>query len=308
MTARLVSFVVLLSVSASCALGTGSTLSPRQTAAIWEEPADLERRDLLWGPGGRALAPGAQDKYTVIDVDDTGFSPGYDVRDGQGQEWSVKLGPESQTEVVVARLLWAVGYHQPPSYYLPRWTLHEDGRATVQPGGRFRLKPPSQKNVGEWSWRDNPFIGTRPFDGLFVFMVMVNNWDLKTSQNAIYRIQANGDEPRNVYVVKDLGASLGKSTWMLPGTRNDVDGFEQEGFIEGVDGNRVRFHYQGGWREPHVAGSASPADVRWISSLLARLSPEQWNDAFRAGGYTEAVAARYIRRLRQKVAEGQGLG
>ena len=136
-------------------------------------------------------------------------------------------------------------------------------------------------------------------------MVMVNNWDLKTSQNAIYRVQPDGDDPRNLYVVKDLGASLGKTNWLLPGTRNDVEGFEKEGFIKRVEGNRVTFHYQGAWREPHVAGSAAPADVRWISNLLAKLSPEQWNDAFRAGGYSEAESARYIRRLQQKIAEGQ---
>ena len=139
-------------------------------------------------------------------------------------------------------------------------------------------------------------------------MVMVNNWDLKDSQNAIYRIQANGDDPRNLYVVKDLGASLGKTRWLMPGTRNDVEGFEQEGFISHVEGNRVTFDYQGGWREPHVAGGVAPADVRWISHLLGKLSPAQWKDAFRAGGYSEAEAAPYIRRLQQKVAEGQAIG
>ena len=55
-------------------------------------------------------------------------------------------------------------------------------------------------------------------------MVMVNNWDLKTSQNAIYRVQPDGDDPRNLYVVKDLGASFGKTNWLLPGTRNDSRG------------------------------------------------------------------------------------
>ena len=38
-------------------------------------------------------------------------------------EWSAKIGPEAQTEVVVSRILWGLGYHQPPIYYLPSWTL-----------------------------------------------------------------------------------------------------------------------------------------------------------------------------------------
>ena len=304
---RLVSLVGALLVS-GCALQTSQTLSQRETAELWEEPADLQQRNLFYGPGGQLLLPDVAASYALVEVDKTGFSPGYDVRDPKGRTWSVKLGPESQTEVVVARLLWAVGYHQLPSYYVPKWTLNENGRTTVQSGGRFRLKPEAQKNLGEWSWNDNPFIGTREFEGLFVLMVMVNNWDLKTSQNAIYRIQSSGDDPRNLYVVKDLGASLGKTRWLMPGTRNDVDGFEEGGFISRVEGNRVTFDYQGAWREPHVAAGVAPADVRWISNLLGKLSPAQWKDAFRAGGYSETEAARYIRRLQQKVAEGQAIG
>ena len=34
------------------------------------------------------------------------------------REWSLKLGPEAQSEVVASRLLWAIGFHQPPTYWL----------------------------------------------------------------------------------------------------------------------------------------------------------------------------------------------
>ena len=94
----------------------------------------------------------------------------------------------------------------------------------------------------------------------------------------------------------------------VPGTRSDVDGFEREPFSDKVEGNRVTFHFQGGWHEPHLVAGVTPADVRWISNLLARLSPRQWNDAFKAGGYGEAEAARYIKRLRAKIADGQNAG
>jgi hypothetical protein len=136
----------------------------------------------------------------------------------------------------------------------------------------------------------------------------VNNWDLKTSQNVIYRFQGEGGQPQDRYVVKDLGASLGKTAWLIPGTRNDLEGFEAEGFISTVEGNRVRFDYKGSWLEPQVVANVAPADVQWVCALLARLSPQQWSDAFRAGGYGAAEADRYIKRLRQKVAEGQEIG
>jgi hypothetical protein len=48
--------------------------------------------------------------------------------------------------------------------------------------------------------------------------------------------------------------------------------------------------------------------VKWICGLLARLTDQQWKDAFRAGGFTDAESARYITRLKQKIDEGLKLG
>ena len=273
-------------------------------AELWEPPADLERRDLLFGSGGREHAPESRGVYTLRSVKATGMSPGYDVTDERGQEWSVKLGVEARTEVVVSRLVWAIGYRQPPVYYVPAWTLSEDGRQTAQPGARFRSELPWQKKRGEWSWRDNPFRDTRPMAGLFVLMAMVNNWDLKTEQNVVYDIEQRGRGPRRWYTVRDLGASFGRTAWLFAGTKDDPAGFENERFIDSIEANRVHLHFQGAWREPHLLESVTPADVRWTCELLARLSDRQWRDAFRTGGFSDAESSRYIRRLREKITEG----
>jgi hypothetical protein len=277
-----------------------------QMSELWIEPADLERRDLLFGPGGLQEAPRPAGRYEYVDRDLKGFSKGYDVKDERGRRWSVKLGPEAQPEVVVSRLAWAVGYHQPPLYYLPHWGLVDDTGMTPQPAGRFRLELPTQEKVESWAWHENPFVGTRQLSGLFVLMVLVNNWDIKTSQNMIYRIKGENSDPRHWFVVRDLGASLGSTRWFLPGSRSDVDGFEREPFIKSV-AQTVEFHYRGAWREPHLGRQVTPGDVRWMCELLSRLSLQQWQDAFRAGGYEAPVADRFIRRLRQKIAEGQTL-
>lgn len=305
---RRVALVTALLVASACALNSRPTLSPSRMAELWKEPTDLARRDLLHGPGGPELTPDPDGRYDLLEVDTKGFSPGYDVKDTEGRSWSVKLGPEARTEVVVSRLTWAVGYHQPFIYHVPRWTLTRDGAATPQPPARFRLEPPTQQKVGTWSWRDNPFLDTQPMAGLFVLMVMVNNWDVKTLQNVLYRIEDAEDGPRQWYVVKDLGASLGKTNWFFPGVRDDLDAFEREPFIERVEGNRVRFYYRGAWQEPHLISDVTPDDVRWTCELLARLSPRQWMDAFRAGGYSDEDAGRYIRRFQQKIREGLKLG
>jgi hypothetical protein len=194
-------------------------------AVLWESPTNLEHRDLRYGPGGPERAPAANGQYHFVKIKTTGTQPGYDVRDERGRAWSVKQGVEGRTEVVVSRLLWAVGYHQPYVYYLPEWTLTRDGQDARQPGGRFRLELTADRKTGEWSWRNNPFLGTRQMAGLFVLMVMVNNWDLKTEQNAIYQV---GDEEEDAvyrYMVRDLGAALGKTSWFSFGTKDDPDDF-----------------------------------------------------------------------------------
>jgi hypothetical protein len=139
---------------------------------------------------------------------------------------------------------------------------------------------------------------------------MVNNWDVKSQQNALYEYKAKAEftGPRQQYMVKDLGASLGRSAWPVGGTKADPAGFEDEPFIERVEGNRVHFGYNGAWLEPQLVRSITPADVRWTSELMARITARQWNDAFRAAGFAPSEANRYIRRLQQKIAEGRALG
>ena len=128
---RVIPVVALLCALPACALRAHSTLvngtpAPPMTE-LWAE-ADAGR-DLFGGPGGGDAAPDPQGDYQFVARDATGKSPGYDVRDAQGRLWSVKLGPEAQSEVVVSRLLWAAGYFQPATYYLPSWTAGRDGRA-----------------------------------------------------------------------------------------------------------------------------------------------------------------------------------
>jgi hypothetical protein len=287
----------------SCSLNKRPTVDPVIMAQLWEPPTDLEQRDLFRGVGGSKKAPDPNELYEFKEAKEVGTQPGYDVKDSKGREWSVKLGEEARPEVAVSRLLWAIGYRQPSVYYLPRWTLVRDGKRIPQTGARFRLD--EAKNLGGWSWRKNPFLHTRQLAGLFVYQVMVNNWDVKTQQNALYEMKDKDvPGPREQYMVKDLGASLGRSVWPVSGTKADPDGFDDELFIERVEGNRVHFAYQGAWLEPQLLRSITPADVRWTAELLSRLTPKQWRDAFRAAGFSDAEANRYIRRLQQKVAEG----
>ena len=88
------------------------------------------------------------------------------------------------------------------------------------------------------------------------------------------------------------------------GSKSNLADFENERFIRSVDDDEVEFYYRGAWREPSLKRGVTPADVRWISERMARLTPEQWADAFKAGGYTVADTERFVVRMRQKVDEG----
>lgn len=285
-------------------------------AQLWQEPLDLASRDLFYGPGGKALAPDAATPFTFVSEDSGGYSPGYDVRDPDGRLWDVKLGPEAQTEVVVSRVLWAVGYHQLPTYYLPSWTM-AGTRSGPQQGGRFRPDLADYKAVDTWSWYENEFMAAQPFKGLIVANVLLNNWDWKTSNNRVYHVEAP-DRPgtRRLYVVRDLGASLGRTSLspllrpfrieaVKQGSRNDIDGFESQGFIEKVAGDRVSFHYRG--IHGPLLNTVSPQDVVWTCTLMSRLSDAQWNDAFRAAGYSSEHSRRYVAKIKSKIAEGLSL-
>lgn len=133
---------------------------------------------------------------------------------------------------------------------------------------------------------------------------MVNGWDLKTQQNVRDELTGGRAAPVRRDVVRDVGASLGGTRWLLAGSKDNLDDFEREGFIHSVRTHHVRFHYRGGWRRPHLTRGVTPADVRWIAERLTRLSARQWSDAFRAAGYSETESQRYVLRLRQKVDEG----
>jgi hypothetical protein len=268
---------------------------------VWTEPTDLESRDLFHGRGGKALVP-PDVPYRFISEDTKGHSDGYEVEDPQGRVWDVKVGHEGPSETVLSRVLWAIGYHQPVIYYVKRWRM-EGGPTATPPPGRFRLESDHEKK-GVWEWRKNPHAETRQLRGLAIVNLLFNNWDLDESQNRIYEPKEPGPGPRRWYVVQDIGASLGRTRFFTgTGSRNDLAGFESQGFIKDVENGRVDLdsHY---FRHRYLRNNLDPEDVLWTCRLLARLSDAQWDDAFRAAGYPEDVRRRYIAKIQEKIQEG----
>jgi hypothetical protein len=264
------------------------------------DPGDIAARDVFHGKGGASLVPPADAPFTQIGVDNSGYSAGYVVTDGLGRTWDVKIGKEAQPEVVSSRVLWAIGYHQPVVHFVADWRIAK--RTDPPPTGRFRLQS-DHKNDGDWSWTDNPFVGTRELKGLIVANLVLNNWDLKASQNRVYRVQDEGT-PGRLYVIQDLGASLGRTSWPT-GNRNDVDGFESQQLIEEVENGVVKFDYHARHRE--LLEDITPADIVWVCGLLDQITDRQWSDIFRAATVDPSVSDRYRTALKSKIREGLAL-
>lgn len=312
---RLVVVATLIACSTSPYAQRKIALPDFEMPELWQEPTDLLRRDLLYGPGGPALAPpptGAT--YQFVAFKAAGSNPGYDVRDGAGRTWSVKMGIEAQPEITSSRILWAIGFHQPPTYFVHEFTLSGTD-AGAKTNARFRTELDRWRAAGDWDWYDNPFKNSKQFRGLIVAQLILNQWDLKAPNNRVYEAIDPSVTPKRLYVVRDLGASLGGSrqaaafkilgTAGAQGSKNDIDDFEAQGFITRVDGNDVSFDYRG--VNQALVDLPTATDVVWTCELMNRLTDEQWHAAFRAGAYPDELADRYIRKIKEKIAEGLAL-
>jgi hypothetical protein len=286
---------------------------PEQTvpaASLWVPPVALAERNLFDGPWGAALAPDPDGTYLLVEHKYTGVNPGMTVRDARGREWSVKQAgsadqpAEGPIEVVLSRVLSAVGYYQPPVYYLPAFRLRDDWGTRIEPGGRFRLEDKGLKDRGEWSWQQNQFVGTKPYQGLLTILMMFGSSDLKNSNNTLYEYR---DRERNEYwyVVRDLGTALGETGKLAP-RRGDAELFARQRFILGVADGFVQFGYRG-WHQELVRRRIRPDDVGWAGDLLSGLSDRQWQDAFRAGGYSPDLASRFITTLKARIGQARQL-
>jgi hypothetical protein len=281
-----------------------SAIAEQQMAQLWREPDQIATADLFNGPWPD-LAPDPNAIYAFGKPKLHGNSPGLTIRDPKGVEWSVKQGREASVEVALSRVLSAIGYRQPPVFFLPAFTLQRDGAVERAPAGRFRAKLDSMREMGDWSWQQNPFVGTRPYQGLLVALVIFNSSDLKDSNNTVYEMVPPRDGAPRWYVVRDIGSGLGE-TAKLDAREGDPNLFDRLGFINGVKDGFVEFSYHG-WHQELFTKRITPDDVRWTCEHLAKLSDAQWRDAFRAGGFDQATADRFIRRLKAKIDEGRQL-
>ncbi|MFN2480946.1 MAG: hypothetical protein ABR554_05705, partial [Pyrinomonadaceae bacterium] len=284
--------------------------APRGAPVLWHSPGDIASHDTYEGLGA-SLKPDLS-KVTVLKKEEGRWSPKLRVKDAAGREWVAKMGKEAQPETAAVRLLWAVGYMTEINHLVPcvRFVnapempkeaerCEGNGFANI----RFEARPKNVKRAGMWSWKKNPFTGTREVGGLKSLMVLINNWDTKDENNVIFQTQHNGKAELH-YVISDLGATFGKTgsgpLWRLKRSRNDPEGYDEDKFVDGVrkDG-RVDFDFTG--MSSGVIKDVRVEDARWIGSLLARLSDRQLEDVFRAANYSPAEVRALTDTVRRRI-------
>ncbi|HSF25417.1 MAG TPA: hypothetical protein VLE20_14425 [Blastocatellia bacterium] len=283
---------------------------------MWEEPVDIESRDLFNGPGGAEGAPDPNGKFTFVDRSKSGTSEKINVEDDRGRKWQVKFGPEARPAPSASRIAWAVGYHVDTDYFVAK--THIEGRGGFDVWDvRFKRRDDGFKEVGLWSWHANPFAGTRELQGLKVLMALLNNWDLKEDNNKIIQPskKSGGDRNEQIYYVSDLGGTLGKTGSpfrKIPGfqnapagTKGEAGDFADQIFIAGVSNGQVVFNYEG--KDPKALEGVSVENARWMGNLLGRLSDKQLSDAFRAGGFNDWEVTTYVRAVRARINELKNL-
>lgn len=296
------------------------------TAVIWIDRGDPSTLDLSTGSGGKDREPGT--RLAFIKENSGGTSPKFEVQDERGIIWKVKLGEEAKSETAAARLLWAAGYIVDEDYY--RASIQVGALPQLSRGQEFVIngdtvtsarleRDTADEATANWSWYDNPFIGTREFNGLRVMMALLNNWDLKEVNNGA---TGSGGRPRQ-YGVMDLGATFGRTGNNITRSKAAIQDYADAEFIDKVTATHVDLHmdsrpfflsifnyrnYKFRTRMESVTRNIPIADARWIGDRLGRLSAAQIGDAFRAAGFSPSEVEAYSVVVARRVAALRALG
>lgn len=301
-------------------------------ASIWSDPGNIAEKDMFYGHGGPAGQPVPPFKF--LEEDMNGTNPKADVEDANGRKWRVKLGEEARPEVVASRLLWAVGYYVNDDYLLHVATIeglhmkrgdkriHNDSQVI---NARFSRKPGKDTKIGIWEWKTCPFRDTREFNGLRVMMAVLNSWDLKDVNNAVYTDKKSGHQ---IFLVSDIGATFATNSLETSRAQDkgNVKNYVDSKFITKTTATTVDFGTPGAptgvllktagvmsrdyfrRRGFEWIGQNIPReDARWVGGMLAQLTHQQLVDAFRAGNFPASSIDQYVSVLETRIAQLKAL-
>ena len=89
--------------------------------------------------------------------------------------------------------------------------------------------------------------------------------------------------------------------WRIKRNRNDPADYAEDPFLEDVTDGRVFLFYKG--KSQRLFDDLRVEEAAWLGGLLARLSDEQINDAFRAANYSPAEVRLLTGAVRARINE-----
>ena len=286
--------------------------APTETGkpAMWEDRGDISRLNLTLGIGSQEGMPKPPFQFDKEDM--TGTNPKIKVIDANGIKWNMKFDEEVHAEVACSRIVWASGYMVEESYFVASGKVNgvtglsrakkfvgSDGTFTA---AMFEKRPEDiARRAINWTWDSNPFVGTKELSGLAMLNCLLSNWDAKSTNNNVLGMYAPDGSVKDWYLVADWGGTLGKTGGFTSHSKWDLADYSKQAFLDGVSGNKVRFHYSG------KMGSSLkdiPKDhLQWFVGIIGQLTDSQIRDAFKAAGATQAETDGFSNQIRKRINE-----
>jgi hypothetical protein len=168
------------------------------------------------------------------------------IRSGRGAPRRTAGVPRFRPRPFAARLLNTVGYFASPTYFVPEGVVSgvhglKRAKTFVSRDGkfhaaRFQLRdnrgPAFSKDLN-WSWNDNPCVGSDQLNGLKVLMMLMSNWDAKDARdgdgaNTAVFVDATPQMTTRYFAFTDWGASLGSWGCLLKRDRWDLAAYQRQ--------------------------------------------------------------------------------
>ena len=149
-------------------------------------------------------------------------------------------------------------------------------------------------------------------------MALLNNWDLKEVNNAIY----DEKDGTRRYLVSDVGATFGRTGNVAARSKSNAEDYLGTKFIRHVSPVEVDFflksrpfflsapdiaNYITRTKMESIVKHIPRADAQWLGHLLGRLSAEQIRDGFRAAGYSPEEIGVFSMMVESRIAALQEL-
>ena len=320
---RLLTFLLLVFNSALAAdtVAKAFTTAPlvRQGKfSLWHDPGPVAAIDFRYGVGGAELVP--KPPFRFVDEDLSGTDSKIKVKDANDRSWVVKLGHESRPDTFCTRLAWAVGYYVEPNYNVAQGVIEgvkdlRRAKKDVDPegrfqNGRFQLRAGSPKYLRsvDWSWDENPFLGTPELGGLKVLMMLLSNWDNKDNRDAESRGSNTAifqQDDLLIYFIEDWGGAMGNwGKYLTRSKWNSKSFLRQSSDFARIENGQIRWGYTGQHTEL-LKRDIRPTDVTWLLKYLGQVTDDQLRTGLLSSGASEEETRDYVQALRVRIQQLQ---